>query len=258
MKNKIKTTTSIILALVMLVSVFSLNSCKNEKDKEAKEKESIETKAPESENKEIEETEEATKTEENSKDSETEETEESDIISTEPPVTAEKPIFEYNENGYIKGSPADYDSIVISVGGYEYTAKEYFADPLKAANEWSETVMKNAYESDLNESGLGSRYDDIKSQVNSLRFMAIGGIITYGRMYDHGENADALDFSLNGIRVGDSIDRALEIFGEKEPSTTIGEGKNFLIYPYVFENTGTLIFTVHEGKINCIRLQLSY
>ncbi|MBE6687437.1 MAG: hypothetical protein E7591_09470 [Ruminococcaceae bacterium] len=257
MKNKIKTTTSIILALVMLVSVFSLNSCKNEKDKEAKEKESIETKAPESENKEIEETEEATKTEENSKDSETEETEESDIISTEPPVTAEKPIFEYNENGYIKGSPADYDSIVISVGGYEYTAKEYFADNKNAIATWSDIASEGAVKEHYTENIISTSYDNMQ-QVNSLGFMANSYAITYGRMYDHGENADALDFSLNGIRVGDSIDRALEIFGEKEPSTTIGEGKNFLIYPYVFENTGTLIFTVHEGKINCIRLQLSY
>jgi len=255
MRNNIRIITSIILTLVMLLSMFSLSSCKNEKEKEPKEKESIETKAPESENKEPKETEEAKESKESSKDSETEE---SDIISTEPPVTFAEPIFEYNENGYIKGSPADYDSIVIRVGGCEYTAKEYFADYLKAANDWAETVMKNAYKSELNESGLGSRYDDIKSQVNSLGFMAIDGIITYGRMYDHGENADALDFSLNGIRVGDSIDRALEIFGEKKPSEHIFDGKYFLQYGYAFENSGTLIFSVHEGKINYISLQVSY
>jgi len=257
MRNNIRIITSIILTLVMLLSMFSLSSCKNEKEKEAKEKESIETKAPESENKEPKETEEAKESKESSKDSETEETEESDIISTEPPVTAEKPIFEYNENGYIKGSPADYDSIVISVGGYEYTAKEYFADNKNAIATWSDIASEGAVKGHYTENIISTSYDDMQ-QVNSLGFMANSYAITYGRMYDHGENADALDFSLNGIRVGDSIDRALEIFGEKKPSEHIFDGKYFLQYGYAFENSGTLIFSVHEGKINYISLQVSY
>jgi len=252
MRNNIRIITSIILTLVMLLSMFSLSSCKNEKDKDTKDKESIETETPESENKEPKETEEAKESKESSKDSETEE---SDIISTEPPVTFAEPIFEYNENGYIKGSLADYNSIVISVGGYEYTAKEYFDDYQKAINTWYDIVSENAEIAGITSSGLTAHYDKNEISANTLKFGATYCSIYYGREYGDTNDLGTLDFSINDIRLGDSINDAFEVFGETSGSELV-EGSGSFYYRYYFENGSVIHLCVSNHTIRKIEISL--
>lgn len=177
-----------------------------------------------------------------------------DTSDTEEYIQEDTVIFKFNEKGAVIGSPADYDSIVISLGGYSYTAKEYFADNKKAVADWTPTVVKKAVKESRSEFGVSAHYDD-NDQLNTLRFSANPDFVSYGSDYGIYTDIAELDFSVNGIALGSSVQEMESIFGINHSIIPYYEGSVRNVY--FFENTGSLEFRSLDGVILDIDIYLA-
>lgn len=166
-------------------------------------------------------------------------TETSDINTTPSEEPDTNVILKFNEDGIVIGSPADYESIIINVNGYSYTAKEYFSDNRNAIANWTPIVIENAVKESHSELGLAACYD-YETQLNSLIFSAQTDTISYGSDYGIYNDSKILNFSINNISIGSTTKDMKFIFGE--PNKLIPYYENSVLNIYVFENSGTLTF----------------
>ncbi len=251
-KNRyITVTVTLLLVISVLLNMFILQSCKKKSD--GNKEQAVETN-------EIADTID-TSEQETAKDTETEEEKETEPhYDPDPKDTEEEAyipqnnsIFELNEKGAVIGSPADYDSIVISLGGYSYTAKEYFADNKKAISDWTPAVIKKAVKESRSEFGVSAQYDD-NDQLNTLRFSANPDFVSYGSDYGIYTDIAELDFSINGIALGSRVEEMESIFGTNHSIIPYYEGSVRNVY--FFENTGSLEFRSLDGVILDIDIYL--
>lgn len=201
-------------------------------------------------------------------DSSNEETEsdtESDTVTKDP---ADSPdYFEFNEEGRIAGSIEDCEIVEVSFGDKTFTLKEYFDDP-RSYYEYFESYYKDSvieYEPYVGaDENIGfCYYFEDKSQDESLFLTMCDFGFEYGCETVMPENLNLIDFSVNGIALGDGVENVFDTFGDPR-GEYMSENDYYSFDNYVvsydFEasnpNLGwardTVSFHVIDGKVSKI------
>ena len=188
------------------------------------------------------------------------------------------------ENGYIKGSVADYD-ITFEINGMKFTAAEYLKGTDECLLKLHDLLADGAMRNDSNIDGIkdGSAkgenigtvgvfldypfdanfsYDLDSGNYKLITFMAWYGGVVYG-VSNVLEAAPAeyytVDFELDGIKLGDDLSKVTERYGTPTSvaySSSDGlpvENKEDAVaqdYYYYFEGDGDIAFTATaDGEI---------
>lgn len=184
--------------------------------------------------------------------------------------------FVIGEDGKIAGSPSDYN-IDFRINGLTFTAAEYENDMETYVNQLYDLLAEDApYKEDRLLAGKAHTSFDYAYDIglaNLLAFTASAGsrTIAYGTQGDHpNTDTSVVDFEMNGIRLGDNIEKVVECYGAPtselswncptdwngpdEAPTNGCEGHSYL---YQFEDGSEIdIRFLGEGEI--IQLSLRY
>ena len=189
---------------------------------------------------------------------------------TESDVQTEEPsdYFEFNESGRIVGSIQDCETVEVSIGDKTFTLKEYFDDP-KSYYEYFELCYKDLaiqYDPYLGADGenVGFHYSfEDKAQDEALFITMCSFGFEYGCRSVVPEKLNLIDYSVNGVALGDSVENVFAVLGNPHDEFLSENDYHILdnyTVSYYFEesnpNVGwardTVSFHIIDGKVSNI------
>jgi len=171
--------------------------------------------------------------------------------------------FEFNESSRIVGSIGDCERVEVSIGDKTFTLKEYFDDP-KSYYAYFESYYKDSairyspYVGVDENIGFCYYFDD-KAQDESLFITMCDFGFEYGCEMAVPENLNLIDFSVNGVALGDGVEDVFDALGNPHDEFLLKNDYHSLdnyTVSYYFEesnpNVGwardTVSFQIIDGK----------
>lgn len=161
----------------------------------------------------------ASKTEETSKVEATTEPQESETSAKKTQGTIN---FVIGDDGKIIGSPSDYD-IEFAINGLKFTAAEYESNMEIYVNRLYDLLADDApYKEERINSSINKAQTILKYSLDNgapglvcFSASAASMVIGYGTQGSHpGTDTSIVDFKMNGIKLGDNIEKVVECYGE--------------------------------------------
>lgn len=184
--------------------------------------------------------------------------------------------FVIGDDGKIVGSPSDY-GIEFDINGLKFTAAEYESDMDTYVNTLYDLLADDApYKEDRINSYTDKAQTLLKyvpelglAREVTFSASAHSSCISYGAQGDHPNSTSMVDFKMNDIKLGDNIEKAMELYGEpcwaydapcythwNGPDEEPTDGCENHYYYYYFEDSSHLeISTVGDGEIIALKLQ---